>query len=97
MDPIGFINGIGGIPKVPSTAPKSGSAGFGDVLQQAIQTVDSLQTASKQSIERLLTGEGEELHQTVLSVQKAEMSFELAQQVRNKVVSAYQEIMRMQV
>jgi flagellar hook-basal body complex protein FliE len=97
MGPIGSINGLAGIPHIPATTSKSGPAGFSDVLREAIQTVDTLQTSSKQSIERFLSGEGEELHQTVLSVQKAEMAFELTQQVRNKVVSAYQEIMRMQV
>lgn len=97
MGPIGSIGGIAGIPQIPATTPRSGPAGFSDVLREAIQTVDTLQTSSKQSIDRFLSGEGEELHQTVMSVQKAEMAFELTQQVRNKVVSAYQEIMRMQV
>ena len=97
MSFIGPIHGIGGIPEIPKTASKGGAAGFSDILQQAIQTVDTLHDASGRSVERFLSGEGEELHQTVLSVQRAELAFELAQQVRNKVVSAYQEIMRMQV
>ena len=49
------------------------------------------------SVERFLSGEGEELHTTVLATQQAELSFELFMQARNKVVSAYQEIMRMQL
>jgi flagellar hook-basal body complex protein FliE len=48
-------------------------------------------------VERFLSGEGEELHQTVMATQQAELSFELFLQARNKVVSAYQEIMRMQM
>ena len=49
------------------------------------------------SVERFLSGEGEDLHTTVLATQRAELAFEMFQQVRNKVVSAYQEIMRMQM
>jgi flagellar hook-basal body complex protein FliE len=49
------------------------------------------------SVQRFLAGEGEELHSTIMATQRAELSFELFQQVRNKVVSAYQEIMRMQM
>jgi flagellar hook-basal body complex protein FliE len=48
-------------------------------------------------VERFLSGEGEELHTTVLATQRAELAFEMFLQARNKVVNAYQEIMRMQV
>ena len=49
------------------------------------------------SVERFLSGDGEDLHTTVLATQRAELAFEMFQQVRNKVVNAYQEIMRMQM
>jgi len=48
-------------------------------------------------VEQFLSGEGGELHSTILATQKAELSFDLFLQMRNKVVSAYQEIMRMQM
>jgi flagellar hook-basal body complex protein FliE len=48
-------------------------------------------------VQSFLAGEGGELHSTIMATQRAELSFELFQQVRNKVVSAYQEIMRMQM
>jgi flagellar hook-basal body complex protein FliE len=54
------------------------------------------QDASR-SVENFLSGEGEDIHTTVLATQRAELAFEMFQQVRNKVVSAYQEIMRMQM
>ena len=50
-----------------------------------------------QSVERFLSGEGEELHTTALGAQRAELAFEMFLQTRNKVVQAYQEIMRMQM
>jgi flagellar hook-basal body complex protein FliE len=49
------------------------------------------------TVKQFLNGETEELHNTVLATQKAELQFEMFLQVRNKVVNAYQEIMKMQV
>src|SRR5438105_4800458 len=74
-----------------------GGGAFQDVLSSAIQTVESFGHNASASVERFLSGEGEELHTTVLATQQAELSFEMFMQARNKVVNAYQEIMRMQV
>lgn len=62
-----------------------------------MQSVESFGQNANASVGRLLSGEGEELHTTALAVQQAELSFDLFMQMRNKVVSAYQEIMRMQM
>ena len=48
-------------------------------------------------MDRFLNGEGEEIHKVALASQQADLSFQLFLQMRNKVVSAYQEVMRMQV
>ena len=74
-----------------------GSGGFQDVLNTAIQSVEGFGKDASASVQRFLSGEGEELHQTVMATQRAELAFEMFLQVRNKVVSAYQEIMRMQM
>jgi flagellar hook-basal body complex protein FliE len=74
-----------------------GTGGFQDVLSSAIQKVEAIGQNASLSVERFLAGEGEELHTTILATQQAELSFELFLQARNKVVSAYQEIMRMQM
>jgi flagellar hook-basal body complex protein FliE len=75
----------------------SGSGGFKDVFSSAVNQVESMGQEASASVERFLSGEGEELHTTVLATQRAELAFEMFLQARNKVVSAYQEIMRMQV
>ena len=75
----------------------SGSGEFRSLLEGAIRPVENARGMAADSVERFLAGEGEELHSTVLAVQKAEMALDLFLQVRNKVVQAYQEIMRMQV
>lgn len=78
-----------------TSASNSGS-GFGDALKEAVQTVDKYQQDANQSIQDFLGGKGE-LHNVALATQRAEMAFDLGMQVRNKVVSAYQEIMKMQL
>ena len=59
--------------------------------------VEGLRAGAGEAIGRMLSGEGGELHQVALATQQAELAFELFLQVRNKVVQAYQEVMRMQV
>jgi flagellar hook-basal body complex protein FliE len=82
-------------PVSPGSTDKAGA--FQSVLSQAIETVEGQHQSAEQSINRLLSGEGEELHRTAMATQQAEMSFNLFMQVRNKVVQAYQEVMRMQL
>ena len=74
-----------------------GGAAFQDVFASAVQNVEAFQQNASSSVQQFLSGEGGELHTTIMATQQAELSFELFQQVRNKVVSAYQEIMRMQM
>ncbi|MBN1571461.1 MAG: flagellar hook-basal body complex protein FliE [Acidobacteria bacterium] len=75
---------------------KSGT-GFGEILKDAISTANELQKQSDQEIQKLMTGESQDLHTTVIAMQKADLSFQMMMQVRNKIVQAYQEIMRMQI
>jgi flagellar hook-basal body complex protein FliE len=78
-------------------AESSPGSGFQDVFASAVGQVESMGQDASASVERFLSGDGEDLHTTVLATQRAELSFEMFQQVRNKVVSAYQEIMKMQM
>jgi flagellar hook-basal body complex protein FliE len=83
--------------KITPAAPASGTGLFRAMLEQSISSVELQRTAAQQSVDRFLSGEGEELHQVAMATQKAELSLDLFLQMRNKVVSAYQEIMRMQI
>ena len=85
------------LPQAIRPAGQSSGGAFQDVLSNAIQKVESIGQNASTSVERFLAGEGEELHTTVLATQQAELSFDLFLQARNKVVNAYQEIMRMQI
>ena len=70
---------------------------FGDTMLQAINSVNRLQIDADSDVQALATGEKRDLHQTMISLEKAGISFQLMMQVRNKIVAAYQEIMRMQI
>ena len=65
----------------PAGQARSGG-GFQDVLASAIQSVESSGQNASASVERFLSGEGEELHTTILATQKAELSFEMFLQAR---------------
>ena len=67
------------------------------MFEKAVNTVEGFQASANSAVENFLNGNNEDVHTTVLATQRADLSFELFMQVRNKVVSAYQELMRMQV
>jgi flagellar hook-basal body complex protein FliE len=69
---------------------------FSGVLKDALGALDGNQSDVDAKVRNMLLGDGEELHSTMLAVEKASLSFELMMQVRNKVVNAYQEIARLQ-
>jgi flagellar hook-basal body complex protein FliE len=89
------------VPALPSIAPlESGSSsagGFGSILKDAMRQVGELDSTASRSVENFLSGEGDDLHKTIMATQRADLAMELFLQMRNKVVSAYQEVMRMQV
>ncbi|MEK3994471.1 flagellar hook-basal body complex protein FliE [Psychrobacillus sp. FSL K6-2365] len=78
-------------------SPAEAQGEFGDFLKTAIQTVNDNQKASDVATEKLLTGGNIELHDVMIASQKASITLNATLEVRNKVVEAYQEIMRMSV
>jgi flagellar hook-basal body complex protein FliE len=70
---------------------------FGTVLSNALGTLNQKEAVANSAISSLAAGEDIEIHQVMLAMQEADISFQLALEVRNKVVEAYQEVMRMQV
>ena len=79
-----------------SKAEEPGAA-FSAILGDAIQEVNDLQSQAGQEAQKVMTGEITDIHSAMIAVQKADVSFQMMMQVRNKIVSAYQEIMKMQV
>jgi len=82
----------------PASSPSGGQpGGFQSVLEGLIGRVEQSQTQAQQTIDSFLSGGNEELHSVALAAQRSSLEFEMFLQMRNKVVSAYQEVMRMQV
>ncbi len=90
--------GAPALPRIESPVQPAGKPGeFRSLLESSLSQVENLRSDAAQAVENLISGHGGELHTVVLATQKAELAFELGLQVRNKVVQAYQEIMRMQM
>jgi flagellar hook-basal body complex protein FliE len=86
------------LPQLNQAISPAGQPGeFQKVLTGAINQVESLNNNAAESVQKFLRGDSDELHSTILAAQKAELAFQLGLQVRNKVVDAYQEIMKMQM
>jgi flagellar hook-basal body complex protein FliE len=70
---------------------------FGEFLSESLTKVNAIQQEANVAMEKLASGENQNLHETLLAVEKAEISFKTMNQVRTKVLDAYREIMKMQI
>lgn len=84
-------------PQFASQPAPLGDGSFSNVVQKFIADTNSQQIQADQAIERLATGQSDSIHETMLSLAKADLSFRVFMEVRNKVIEAYQEVMRMQM
>lgn len=75
----------------------SGRDVFGEMLGNLVQDVNAKQAASKDTVNALLAGQNVPLHQAMIAMEEASVSFQLMVEVRNKLLESYQELMRMQV
>ncbi len=100
MDSIG-IKGIGKVVQEVAAKGIDKTSGakesFADVLKSSIEKVNGLQNEADQATQYLLVGKDTNIHQVMIAVEKADLSFQMMMQVRNKIVNAYEEMMRMQV
>ena len=93
------IGGVGSevAPLEVAREPQRGEQGsFADKLGEALRAVDQKQVAADQEAARLALGAGN-LHETALALEKADLTMRVATKVRNRLIEAYQEIMRMPV
>ena len=86
------------LPGMDSKKPQEGQEkGFADMLSDSLAKVDrQIRTADEQA-QRMVAGEDISIHSTMINLEKANISLEFMLQIRNKVIEAYQEIMRMQI
>ncbi|MCB0420349.1 MAG: flagellar hook-basal body complex protein FliE [Bdellovibrionales bacterium] len=76
---------------------KESGKSFSDTLKDAVQEVNTLQKKSDHLIQQLATGKNNNIPEVMIASEKADIAFKLMVQVRNKLIEAYQEIMKMQV
>ena len=87
-------------PEVPRSAPAGGTAApasFREVLSETIKTVNRLQVEADTTIQKVVAGEIKDVTDAMVAVEKADIAFQTMTVLTNKVIAAYQEIMRMQV
>ena len=88
--------GVDGASEVLTTTQPAGDA-FGSLLGKFIEDVNSKQVNAGNAVASLQAGGNVSLHQAVIAMEEANVSFQLMVEVRNKLLDAYQELMRMQV
>ncbi len=103
ISPIGPNNPVNSVTSTSGASNKTQVSGSGDgisfkeTVKKAIGQVNELQHQADQMAVGLASGNVEDVHEAMLAMQKAKLALDLTIQVRNKVIEAYQEIMRMQV
>ncbi len=80
-----------------SQKAEKSNGSFSQVLKDSINKVGELEKEASQQTENLVKMDGQDIHNTMIAVEKADLSFQLMMQIRNKIISAYEEIMRIQV
>jgi flagellar hook-basal body complex protein FliE len=83
---------LNGAAATPTAKPEQS---FMETLQTAMGSVEQAQTDAQHSVSNMLSGNGEEVHRTMVAVEKADLSFQLMMEVRNKIIAAYQEVSKM--
>lgn len=79
-------------------ADKTSAGGFGELLNGAIREVDDMQKVADEKITSFITGKGGvTTHEAMIAIEQADVAFQLMNQVRSKIVRAYEEVMRTQV
>jgi len=83
--------------EIQKPANEKAKTSFGDVLKDSIKKVVELEKEADQEVEKLVKMENTDVQSTMIAIEKADLSFQTMMQIRNKIISAYEEIMRMQV
>lgn len=100
-DPIGLVGAGGAGPIRPAVRPPSqpgvGAPGFKETLLKSLEQVNAAQQEADRAVEDLVTGKRQDVEGVILATEKADMAFQMLQSVRNKVLSAYEEIKQVRV
>ena len=84
-------------PRPAGSTPGRPQGSFGEMLKQAVSEINQLQNSADKAITNVQLGQSGSIHEAMIALEKADLSFRAMMQVRNKILEAYQEVMRMQV
>lgn len=87
--------GFGEPQKIERGENRKGS--FSDMVKDAINSVDQAQKTADQNVENIVMGKSDNIHEAMISMEKAQLSFQLMMEIRNKAVETYKELSRMQI
>jgi flagellar hook-basal body complex protein FliE len=86
------------LPKSNTTASNNqGETSFSDILKGALESVNDAQSEADSAVQQVLSGESKDIAETMIALQKADVSLKMMLEVRNKILEAYQEVMRTQM
>lgn len=95
--PIKELSGISGLKPAQDSGDQSASLPFKSMFEEAVGNVKQTDAALNQQIYQMTTGQSDNLHDVMIASQKASLSVDLLVEMRDKVLDAYNEIMRMSV
>lgn len=98
------LSAISAHDEVPGSVPATGPAGagaadlpFGRLVSEGLQTIDVQLKTNQTDLQQLALGEAPNLHEVMIRLEESRIAFQLMLQVRNRVLEAYQDVMKMQV
>jgi flagellar hook-basal body complex protein FliE len=99
INKINFLlpNKLDGNSAKPKQATGTGEVNFADLLKDTLKDVNSAQLEADEAVQGVLAGETKDIQSTMVALQKADVSLKMMLEVRNKILEAYQEVMRTQV
>ena len=100
MDQVTFQNGLESLTNttsIPDPKAIQGPESFGKMLARSLDEVNQLKLSADEAISDLAAGKQKDIHQTMIALEKADVAFQLLMQIRNKIITAYETVMRMPV
>lgn len=98
MNEVTFQNGLESLTNTGSNTKAKQTQNpesFGDLLGDALNEVNQLKVEADEAIQKLAAGKQKDIHQTMIDLEKADVAFQLLMQIRNKIIAAYETVMRM--
>ncbi|NOQ20957.1 MAG: flagellar hook-basal body complex protein FliE [Desulfobacterales bacterium] len=100
MNEVTFQKGLESLTSTGTTARSNETAkseSFGSLLTHSLNEVNRLKLDADEAVNDLASGQQKDIHQTMIALEKADVAFQLLMQIRNKIVAAYESVMRMPV